>query len=261
MTSRMADLFSVEGKVVVVTGGSRGIGEMMARGFLEAGASVYITARKAEACEETAVKLSAFGDCRALPADISTSDGVERVRAHVAAEREQVDVLVNNAGATWGDSLESYPRAAFDKLLMTNVVGPFELTVALLPLLRAAASAEDPARVINIGSVEGSTAFGNDNFAYPASKAAIHMLTRHLAQTLAPDNITVNAIAPGSFHTKMVAFLLDDPEKKKAMAASIPLGRTGSADDAAGLSVFLASRAANYITGAVIPLDGGLTAR
>jgi NAD(P)-dependent dehydrogenase (short-subunit alcohol dehydrogenase family) len=261
MNPRLADLFSVEGKVVVVTGGSRGIGAMIAQGFLEAGAVVYITARKADACKATATTLSEFGECWAVPADISTSAGVEQLRDRIADEREQVDVLVNNAGATWGEPLESYPRAAFDKLLATNVIGVFELTVALLPLLRAAARPEDPARVINVGSVEGTTAFANDNFAYPASKAAVHMLTRHLAQTLAPDNITVNAIAPGSFHTKMVAFLLDDPEKRKEIIDGIPLGRGGNADDAAGLAVYLASKAASYITGAIIPLDGGLAAR
>ncbi len=255
------DLFGVAGKTVVVTGGSRGIGAMIARGFLEAGATVYISSRKQEACDATAAEYRAYGDCRSVPADISAPSGVETLRARLADEQEAVHVLVNNAGATWGADIESYPRAAFDKLLATNLIGPFELTVAMLPLLRAAASAQDPARVINVGSVEGIRAYATDNFAYPASKAGLHMLTRHLALRLAKENITVNAIAPGSFTTKMVAFLHDDPQRKAEIVAGIPLGRTGSGDDAAGLAIFLSGKGANYITGAVIPLDGGLSAR
>jgi len=261
MSSYTESLFSVEGKTVLVTGGSRGIGAMIAKGFLRSGASVYVTSRKADACDAAAEALRAYGECRSLPADISTSAGVAFLHESIARRHDALDVLVNNAGATWGDPIDTYPRAAFEKVMATNVMGVFELTVALLPLLRAAARADDPARVINIGSVEGTTAFGNDNFAYPASKAAVHMLTRHLALKLAVDDITVNAIAPGSFHTKMVAYLLDDPETHRRIAAGIPLGRTGNEDDAAGLALFLASRAANYITGAVIPLDGGLGAR
>lgn len=256
-----SDLFSVEGKVVLVTGGSRGIGEMLARGFLEAGATVYISSRKAEQCDATAEALGSLGECVSLPADVSTSAGVQSLAARVAERTRSIHVLVNNAGATWGAPLADYPRDAFDKLLATNVTGVFELTVALLPLLEAAATEDDPARVINIGSVEGTHAFGNTNFAYPASKAAVHMLTRHLALTLAPHHVTVNCIAPGSFHTKMVAYLLDDPEQRAKIASGIPLGRIGRADDLVGSALYLASRAGAYTTGVVLGVDGGLGAR
>jgi NAD(P)-dependent dehydrogenase (short-subunit alcohol dehydrogenase family) len=254
-------LFSVEGKVALVTGGSRGIGEMIARGFLEAGASVLISSRKADACDATAESLRAFGDCVSLPADVSTHDGVQSLAARVAERHDRLDILVNNAGVTWGAPLAEYPRAAFDKLFATNVSGVFELTAAMVPLLASAATEEDPARVINIGSVEGTHAFGRDNFAYPASKAAVHMLTRHLALSLASQHITVNCIAPGSFHTKMVAYILDDPDERARMAARIPLGRIGRGDDLAGTALYLASRAGAYTTGVVLAVDGGLGAR
>ncbi|MDI9917734.1 RhlG family 3-oxoacyl-ACP reductase [Rhodococcus sp. IEGM 1379] len=255
--SLLDGLFDVSGKTVVVTGGSRGIGFMIARGFVEGGATVIISARKAEACDEAAQELSEFGTCISHPADLSTDEGIESLAAKVAEVSPTLDVLVNNAGATWGAPVDDFPAAGFDKIFDLNVKAIFLLTQKLLPQLRAAATAEDPARVINIGSIDGLVVSGSENFSYGASKAAVHMLTRKLAATLAAEKITVNAIAPGPFPSKMMAFLLEDEESANAVAASVPLGRVGSPEDAAGLAFFLSSRAGAYLTGAVIPLDGG----
>lgn len=254
-------LFSVAGKHVLVTGGSRGIGRMIARGFLDAGATVTITARKADACRRAAEELSAHGPCTAVPVDVADPAGVAELVAAVGAAAPRLDVLVNNAGATWGEPLETFPRSAWDKVLDVNVKAVFELTVACLPLLRAAASADDPARVLTIGSVDGIRTPALESYAYSASKAAVHMLTRHLALRLAGEAITVNAIAPGPFDSKMMAWVLDDEAGRQQVAASVPLGRVGRPDDMAGTAIFLASRAGSYLTGAVIPVDGGITAR
>jgi NAD(P)-dependent dehydrogenase (short-subunit alcohol dehydrogenase family) len=255
----MSDLFSVKGKTVLVTGGSRGIGLMIAQGFVEAGADVVISSRKAEVCEAVAAQLSTVGSCTAIPADLSTDDGASGLAAAVRERVPRLDVLVNNAGAAWGAPLESYPDAAFDKLWAVNVKGVFRLTVGLLPALRAAATAEDPARVINIGSIDGIRVPDMETYAYSASKAAVHMLTRALAHQLAPEHITVNAIAPGPFDSKMMAFVLDDPAARAAIEEHVPLRRIGRPDDMAGTAIFLAARAGSYLTGAVIPVDGGLT--
>ncbi|MCJ0905822.1 RhlG family 3-oxoacyl-ACP reductase [Rhodococcus sp. ARC_M6] len=257
--SLLDGLFDVSGKTVVVTGGSRGIGYMIARGFVEGGATVIISARKAEACDKAAQELSEFGTCISHPADLSTDEGVASLAAKVAEVSPTLDVLVNNAGATWGAPVDDFPAAGFDKIFDLNVKAIFLLTQKLLPQLRAAATTEDPARVINIGSIDGLVVSGSENFSYGASKAAVHMLTRKLAATLAAEKITVNAIAPGPFPSKMMAFLLEDEESAKAVAASVPLGRVGSPEDAAGLAIFLSSRAGAYLTGAVIPLDGGVS--
>jgi NAD(P)-dependent dehydrogenase (short-subunit alcohol dehydrogenase family) len=251
----VTDLFSVSGKNVLVTGGSRGIGLMIARGFVEAGAKVWISSRKAEVCAEVAASLG----CSAIPADLSTPSGATALAEQLAAEAPRLDVLVNNAGATWGESLETYPDGAFDKLWATNVKPVFRLTVSLLPLLRAAATADDPARVINIGSIDGIKVPTMEVYAYSATKAAVHMLTRQLAHRLAPESITVNAIAPGPFDSKMMAFALDNPDVRAEIAAQVPLGRIGRPQDMAGTAIYLASRAGSYLTGAVIPVDGGLT--
>ncbi|MEO3810105.1 SDR family oxidoreductase [Sphaerisporangium sp. B11E5] len=248
-------LFSVEGKAVVVTGGSRGIGKMIAAGFAAAGARVYISSRKAADVEKTGAELG----CVAVPADLSTPEGVETLASAVAAREDRLHVLVNNAGATWGAPLADYPEHAFDKLWGINVKGVFLLTQRLLPLLRAAATREDPARVINIGSVDGLRVPIVENYAYSAAKAGVHMLTRHLARVLAPESITVNAIAPGPFESKMMAYVLDDPQGRAAVEAHVPLGRIGRPDDMAGAAIFLASRAGAYLTGAVIPVDGGVS--
>jgi NAD(P)-dependent dehydrogenase (short-subunit alcohol dehydrogenase family) len=255
----MKELFSVAGKIVLVTGGSRGIGLMIAQGFVEAGARVIVSSRKPDVCAAVAAQLSSIGDCAAIPADLSTMDAASRLAEQVLEAYPSLHVLVNNAGATWGAPLEAYPESAFDKLWAVNVKAVFRLTAALLPGLRAAASAEDPARVINIGSVDGLRVPALENYAYAGSKAAVHMLTRQLAHHLAPEHITVNAIAPGPFESKMMAFALDDPSMRSAIEHQVPLGRIGRPDDMAGAAIFLASRAGAYLTGAVIPVDGGLS--
>ena len=248
-------LFDVAGKRALVTGGSRGIGKMIAGGLVKAGAQVVISSRKAADLEQTAAEL----ECIAIPGDISTPEGATALASQVQDQFEALDILVNNAGATWGAPLEEFPASGWDRAMHTNVEGIFHLTVALLPALRAAASPESPARVINIGSIDGIRVAGMENYSYSASKAAVHMLTRHLAKRLAPEHITVNAIAPGPFESKMTAFMMDSPEGREAIEATVPLGRIGRPDDAAGLALFLASRAGSYLTGVVIPLDGGIT--
>ena len=248
----MSDLFSVDGKVAVVTGGTSGIGQMITDGLLDAGMRVYVASRKAEATEGDGLV--------SLPADLSTQEGAEGLAATVAEREAEVHLLVNNSGATWGAPLEEYPDAAFDKLWAINVKGVFHLTRALLPQLRAAASADDPARVVNIGSVDGIRVPVMETYAYSTTKAAVHMLTRHLARNLAREHITVNAVAPGPFDSKMMAFALDDPSTREAIASSVPLGRVGQPSDVAGTVIFLASKAGSYLTGAVIPVDGGIIA-
>ncbi|MBQ1026799.1 glucose 1-dehydrogenase [Micromonospora sp. C95] len=255
----MKDLFSVDGKTVLVTGGSRGIGLMIARGFVAAGAHVIISSRKADVCEAVAKELAAYGRCEAIPADLGRDEGAQQLATAVQDRVDKLDVLVNNAGATWGAPLESYPESAFDKLWAVNVKAVFRLTTALLPALRAAAGPDDPARVINIGSIDGIRVPMMEVYAYSATKAAVHMLTRSLAHQLAGEQITVNAIAPGPFESKMMAFALDDPGSRSAIEAQIPLGRIGRPEDMAGTAIYLASRAGAYLTGAVIPVDGGLT--
>ncbi len=251
----MSDLFSVAGKNVLITGGSRGIGLMIARGFVEAGAKVWISSRKADACAEVAESLG----CEAIPSDLSTPEGLGTLVDGVSSRLSRLDVLVNNAGATWGAPLEEYPDSAFDKLWAINVKPVFRLTVSLLPPLRAAATADDPARVINIGSIDGIKVPAMEAYAYSATKAAVHMLTRQLAHRLASESITVNAIAPGPFDSKMMAFALNNPQVRAEIASQVPLGRIGRPEDMAGTAIYLASRAGAYLTGAVIPVDGGLT--
>jgi NAD(P)-dependent dehydrogenase (short-subunit alcohol dehydrogenase family) len=253
------ELFSVAGKVAVVTGGSRGIGAMIAGGLVRAGCRVYITARKAEACDAKAAELSAHGECVSVPLNLAAPGGVEALAAALREREDRLHILVNNAGATWGAPLEDYPLDAFDKLWNINVKALFQLTVRCLPLLRAAASAEDPARVINIGSIDGLGVPSMESYAYSTTKAGVHMLTRHLASKLAAESITVNAIAPGPFDSKMMAFALDDPQLRAAISARVPLGRVGDPDDMAGAVIYLASRAGRYLTGAVMPVDGGLS--
>jgi NAD(P)-dependent dehydrogenase (short-subunit alcohol dehydrogenase family) len=252
-------LFDVRGKTVLVTGGSRGIGLMIARGFAEAGATVIISSRKADACAEAVAELSSVGQASAHPADLSTEDGLVGLAAHVAEVAPRLDVLVNNAGAAWGAPLGKFPDSAFDKVLNLNVKAVFSLTQRLLPQLRAAASAEDPARVINIGSIDGLVRSRSDNFSYVASKAGVHALTRKLASELAAEHITVNAIAPGPFPTKMTAGLLSQPGAEQDVIDGVPLGRLGTWEDMAGTAIFLASRAGAYLTGTIVPVDGGVS--
>jgi NAD(P)-dependent dehydrogenase (short-subunit alcohol dehydrogenase family) len=252
-----AELFSIRGKTAVVTGGSRGIGRMIATGFVAAGARVYICARKADACDATAAELSKLGECISLPADLSTEAGAEDLVRRVSEREPKLHVLVNNAGAAWGAPLEEYPDSAFDKVLNVNVKGIFHLTRLLLPLLRAAATDSDPARVINIGSVDGLKVPRTENYAYSASKAAVHMLTRHLAFALVGDQINVNAIAPGLFPSRMTAYLFES-EGADAIVDHIPMKRAGKPEDIAGTAIYLSSRASAYLTGVVLPVSGGI---
>jgi NAD(P)-dependent dehydrogenase (short-subunit alcohol dehydrogenase family) len=252
----MAGLFDIAGKTALVTGGSRGIGLMIARGYVEAGAQVYISSRKADVCDEVAAELSKIGSCTSVPADLSRAGECERLATVVAGREPRLDILVNNAGATWGAPLADYPADAWDKVMALNAKAPFLLTRALVPALEAAGTADDPARVINIGSIDGIQVPLLETYAYSTSKAAVHQLTRHLARQLGPRNITVNAIAPGPFESKMMAATLRD--FGDSIARSSPLGRIGRPDDMAGVAIYLASRAGAYVTGAVIPVDGGI---
>lgn len=252
----MSDLFSIEGKTALVTGGSRGIGLMIARGFVEAGAKVYVSSRKAEVCDQVAAELSEIGTCVSLPADLSTEEECIRLAGELASREERLHILVNNAGANWGAPLAEFPAFAWDKVLDLNVKAPFFLTRALLLRLEAAGTADDPARVINIGSVDGIQVPMLHTYSYSSSKAALHHLTRVLARELGPKHITVNAVAPGPFESKMMAETLRN--FGDAIAASAPLGRIGRPDDMAGVAIYLSSRAGAYVTGAIIPVDGGL---
>jgi NAD(P)-dependent dehydrogenase (short-subunit alcohol dehydrogenase family) len=251
----MNALFDVTAKNVLVTGGSRGIGEMIARGFVEAGATVFISSRKAEACDELATELSKIGSCTPLPADLSTEAGCQRLADELASRIDHLDVLVNNAGAAWGAPMAEYDEKAFERVFALNVKGVFHLTKFLRPLLEAAGSPDQPARVINIGSIDGLKVPLLETYAYSASKAAVHQLTRHLAKQLAP-NVTVNAIAPGPFDSKMMHATLE--AFGDAIANSAPMKRIGRPSDMAGAAIFLASPAASYITGAILPVDGGI---
>ncbi|MEY2437857.1 MAG: hypothetical protein QOF97_2693 [Acidimicrobiaceae bacterium] len=251
----MSDLFSIQGKTALVTGGSRGIGLMIARGFVEAGATVYVSSRKAEVCEEVATELSTVGRCFALPADVSTEAGCRQLADALGEREDRLHVLVNNAGATWGAPLAEHDEASWRRVLGLNVEGVFHLTKLLVPMLKAAATPDDPSRVINIGSIDGIQVPILETYSYSASKAAVHHLTQHLARNLAPD-ITVNAIAPGPFESKMMAATLAAAGDQ--IAASAPMKRIGRPDDMAGVAIYLASRASSYVTGATIPVDGGI---
>ncbi len=252
----MKNLFSVQGKVALVTGGSRGIGYMIARGYVENGAKVYISARKAEACDAAAKELSAYGQCVSIPADVSSDAGLDKLVAELSKREPQLHILVNNAGANWAEPIDAYAESGWDKVLDTNLKSVFFLTRKLLPLLRAAGTHADPARVINIGSIDGLHVDGFETYAYSSSKAAVHHLTRVLARRLAPEHITVNAVAPGPFESKMMAETLRT--FGELIKSNCPRGRIGEPEDMAGVTLYLASRAGAYLTGVVIPVDGGL---
>jgi NAD(P)-dependent dehydrogenase (short-subunit alcohol dehydrogenase family) len=250
------NLFSIAGKVALVTGGSRGIGLMIARGYVEAGAKVYISSRKKEVCDRVAAELSEIGPCISIPADLSTTEGCKHLAEELSSREQALHILVNNAGAAWGAPLEEYPEAGFDKVMDTNVKGVFFLTQYLLPLLERAARPGDPARVINIGSIDGIKVPFIDNYAYSPSKAAVHHMTRVLAVKLGERGITVNAVAPGPFESQMTKWLLEN--HKESIEATCPLNRIGAPADMAGVAIYLASRAGAYVNGVVIPVDGGI---
>lgn len=254
----VSGLFSLDGKVALVTGGSRGIGFMIAGQLLDAGAKrVYICARRAEACDRAAAELSERGECVSIPADVGQPEDVEKLAVQVGEREDRLHILVNNAGTAWGAPIETHPIEQVDRVLAVNVRAIFHLTQRFLPQLRAAATPDDPARVINIGSIDGLSIPIFENYGYSASKAAVHMLTRHLAHTLVGDHITVNAIAPGLFPSRMTRTVFETPAAE-AVIASIPMRRAGTAEDVGGTAVYLASRAGAYLTGVVIPVAGGL---
>lgn len=258
------NLFSVEGKIVLVTGGSRGIGEMIAAGFLANGAKVYISSRKADACDATAARLSEKfgGTCVSLPANLAEIDGIEALAKALEKREGHLDVLVNNAGVSWGAPLGEFPEVGWDKVMDTNVKGVFFLTQRLLPLLEKAATHEDPARVINVGSIDGIVTPVFENFSYGPSKAAVHHLTRVLAAHLVKRNVIVNAIAPGPFPTWMLSTGVGgrgdvDNTDWDSVGRGNPRGRVGTPEDIAGLAIFLSSRAGAFTVGDVITCDGG----
>ncbi|WP_154756000.1 SDR family oxidoreductase [Amycolatopsis pithecellobii] len=250
------ELFDLSGKYALVTGGTRGIGMMIARGLLQAGARVVISSRKADTCAEAQDLLSEFGDVQAIPADLSRHDECQRLADLVKADSERLDILVNNAGAMWREPLETFPDEAWDEVIDLNLKSPFWLVQALLPALRRAGTADDPARIINIGSIAAIHVAASPNYSYASSKAGLHQLTRVLARELGPEHVTVNAVAPGPFPSQMMASTLDAIGDQ--IAAKAPLRRLGRDDDMAGVAVFLASQAASYVTGTIIPVDGGI---
>ncbi|GAF49395.1 SDR family oxidoreductase [Rhodococcus wratislaviensis] len=259
-------LFSVAGRTAVVTGGSRGIGAMIARGLVLGGAHVVITSRKEEQCRATAEAINAEADaagtagrCTPVASDLSSAEGVTGLVDWLGEHLTSIDILVNNAGATWGAPLEEFPLIGWTKVLNTNLVAPFYLITGTLPLLRNAARPDQPARVINIGSVDALTTPSWENYSYSASKAGLHMVTRHLAKKLASDGITVNAIAPGPISTDMLEHVAADPQVEAELFERVPLGRYGQTDDLIGTVRYLASRAGSYLTGTIIPLDGGIS--
>jgi NAD(P)-dependent dehydrogenase (short-subunit alcohol dehydrogenase family) len=252
----IGDLFNVSGKVVLVSGGSRGIGLSLAEGFVRAKARVYVSSRKADACEQTAQELSTIGECFSLPADLSTADGCRRLAAELAEREPHLDVLINNAGALWAQPLAQYAEAGWDKVFDLNVKGAFFLTQATLPLLKAAATPADPARVITIGSINGFHVPPHETYAYAASKAAVHHLSRLLAKALAGSHVTSNVIAPGMFASKMMEATITT-RGEDAVLERVPLKRFVAPADMVGAAIFLASRAGSFVTGAILPVDGG----
>lgn len=257
------NLFSVEGKIALVTGGATGIGRMVATGLVLGGATVLLASRKGEACESVAEELNALGatgQAIGFAGDVGSDEGVKALVAAVNARTDKLHILVNNAGVTWGEPLETFPHAAWQKVMNVNVGGLFTLTRDLLPLMDAASSDGDPGRVINLGSVMGTVPVAEGAYSYSASKAAVHHLTRILANEFAKRRITVNAFAPGPFQSKMTAFATGSEEKALKVGQGVPLGRIGSPDDVAAATLYLCGRGGSFITGAILPLDGGLSA-
>lgn len=256
----ISELFSVAGKTALVTGGATGIGHMAASALAACGADVMIASRKGSDCEKIAGELAASGAkgrISGFAGDVGTKEGIAALVEEVNSRTGKLDILINNAGTSWGEPLETFPYEAWARVLNVNVTGLFNLTRDLLPLLRAAASDDDPARIINLGSVMGTQPMADGAYSYTASKAAVHHLTRTLANEFAPWRITVNAFAPGPFQSRMTAFATATEAQAAKVGARVPLGRIGSPEDIAGATLFFCSRAGAYVTGAILPLDGG----
>ena len=251
----MKDLFSLQGRVALVTGGSRGIGRMIATGLLHQDAKVYITARKAAACDATAKELSAIGPCISLPIDVSTVEGARQLAAEIGQREPALDILVNNAGAAWGEDFDTFPESGWDKVVDLNMKAPFFLTQALHEALKRGARTR-PAKVINIASIDGISVNQWETYSYTASKAGLIHLTKRMALRLAQDNIVVNGIAPGPFPSDMNKQARDHGEE---VAHRVPAGRIGTLEDMAGAAIYLASRAGDYVVGETIVVDGGVT--
>jgi len=252
----MKDLFSLEGRIAIVTGGSRGIGKMITRGFLEQGAKVYITARKAEACDEAASELSAHGPCVSIPGDVSSAEGIKEFLAEFSRRESRLDILVNNAGAAWGAEFDTFPENGWDKVVDLNMKSPFFLTQALAPMLRNGAVEGRLSKVINIASIDGVSINPLETYSYAASKAGLIHLTKRMALRLVKDGIAVSAIAPGAFASEMNRAARDHAD---LIAAHIPAGRIGTDEDMAGAAIYLASRAGDYVIGSTLVVDGGVT--
>ena len=255
LRDNMKDLFNVEGKVALVTGGSRGIGAMIAEGFVKNGVKTYITSRKSEQCDNKADELSKFGECISIPADLTDMNEMDKLVNYIKENEKQFNFLINNAGAAWGASFDDFPENGWDKVMDTNVKSVFFLTQKFAKILEQSGNNSDPSRVINVGSIDGIGIPRAETYSYPASKAAVHQLTRVLANRLAHRNININAIAPGPFQSNMMAHTLE--EYGEQIKSSVPRGRIGIPEDMAGTAIFLCSKASSYITGSIIPVDGG----
>lgn len=253
------ELFSLRGKTAFVSGGSKGLGRGIAEALLRGGARVLIASRTENEAAETAAELSGHGDCEGFRGDVGTADGVKSLADQIGQRTGLLDILVNNAGVTWGAPLGDFPFEAWSRVMSVNVAGLFSLTQSLLPMLKIVARQDAPARVVNVGSAFGSVNIAEGGYSYAASKAAVHHLTRILANELASQSITVNAIAPGPFESRMTAFAFGKDGSRDRIASTLPLGRVGEPDDLAGALAFLCSRAGSYVTGMVMPLDGGLS--
>lgn len=255
MSLKIAEIFNIDGKVAIVTGGSRGIGRMIAQGFVENGVRVYISSRKAEQCNATAQELAESGYCVSIPADLATREGRAAFLGAFREQESDLDILVNNAGAAWGAPFDEFPESGYDKVMDINVKAIFMLTQALLPMLEQGASLIAPARVINVGSVDALKVSFQDNYSYGASKAAVHWMTKNFALKLSRRGVTFNAIAPGPFESKMMEATLN--EFKDQIEAGNPMGRIGCPADVAGVAIYLASAAGSYVNGQIIAVDGG----